>query len=66
MAKPLYDLQPGDTAGDFEADLQFLALYEPGLPQRLDAATHRRCFEAALQAVEAFAKKTMCGPVDAQ
>lgn len=62
MTKPLYDLQPGDL----EADLPFLALYEPGQPQRLDDAAHRRCLDAALQAVEAFAKETMCGPVAAQ
>ena len=58
MAKPLYDLQPGDTLDDLEADLhlQFLALYEPGLPQRLEDATHSRCLEAALDAVEEFAR----------
>ena len=56
MAKPLYDLQPGDIVDDLEADLQFLALYKPGLPQRLDDATHSRCLEAGLDAVEEFAR----------
>jgi len=56
MTKPLYDLQPGDTLDDLEADLQILALYERDLPHRLDDDVHDRCLEAALDAVEEFAR----------
>ena len=58
MTKPLYDLQPGDTLDDLEADLhlQFLALHEPDQPQRLNDDAHDRCLEAALDAVKEFAR----------
>ncbi|MBF0563483.1 MAG: hypothetical protein HQL37_16060 [Alphaproteobacteria bacterium] len=37
---------------ELEPDPEFLAVFAPGLPARLDDATHGQCFEAALQAVE--------------
>ena len=37
---------------DLEPNPEVLAVLVPGLPARLDEATHARCFAAALKAVE--------------